>query len=106
MEQWTADEVTLWICSLMNQSQSPFDSGYCPAINVAAYLNLTGAELMQLSSTDIQTRDPQSGAFVFMSMQKYISQLNTPYSISSTVLPSYTHMVRDRAEHKQLSGTY
>lgn len=94
VEQWTADEVTLWICSLMNyQPASPFDSSYCPTVNVAAYLNLTGAELVRLSSPEIQARDPQSGAFVFLSLQNHLNQANVLYNISSTVLPSYTHMV-------------
>jgi len=94
VDQWSADDVTLWICSLMNTpSRSLYDGNYPPAINVAAYLNLTGAELMHMSSTEMQSRDPQSGNFVFMSLQQCLSQPNSPYSPTPPGLPSYGHLV-------------
>ena len=82
---------------MSNQSHSPYDSNsYSPSVNVAAYLNLTGVELLQLSNTDFQTRDPQSGSFVSLSLQTLLSQANNNYSISSTMLPSYSHLVSNQ----------
>ncbi|XP_067935813.1 transcription factor ETV6-like isoform X2 [Watersipora subatra] len=94
VQQWSVDEVTLWICSLMNnQSSLAFDlNSYGPSVNVAAYLHLTGAELMRMSCSELQDRDPQSGTLVYHSLQNLLSQTSNLFPFPSTTMPSYMHM--------------
>ena len=56
-------------------------------INVAPYLNLTGINLLQMSSSDMQNIDQNSGVFVFMSLQNHMNSMGSPNPYDHTPSP-------------------